>query len=131
MPGLGCVDPPAAPAHERPRRRVDPSEVRSLPITVWGLQATKEPELHHRLVEAGLVHGTAWPWSLDLEFFRSTVPQQRDRVFVVADRAVPDLAAGDVDVSFFRFHAVPPLGAPLARPGPLVAKTSSFVRYLR
>ena len=35
--------------------------------------------------------------------------EQRDRVLVVADRAVPDLAAGDVDSPFFCFHAAPSL----------------------
>ena len=70
---------------ERARRGVDASEVRSLPITVWSLQGTKGPELHLGLVEAGLVHGSGRPWPLDLEFFRSTAPQQRDRVFAGGD----------------------------------------------
>ena len=70
---------------ERARRGVDASEVRSLPITVWSLQGTKGPELHLSLVEGGLVHGSGRPWPLDLEFFRSTALQQRDRIFAGGD----------------------------------------------
>jgi hypothetical protein len=70
---------------ERARRAVDAAGVRSLPIKAWSLQGTKGPELHTSLLKAGVVHGCGRPWPLDLEFFRSTVPQQPDRVFAGGD----------------------------------------------
>jgi len=70
---------------EGKRRRVDPSGVRSLPITVWGLHEMKGVELRQSLVDAGLVRGGPWPWPIDLEFFRSTATPQPDRIFAGGD----------------------------------------------
>ena len=70
---------------ERERRGVDPSEVRSLPIRVWGLQGRTGRELNLSLVQAGLVEGSGRPWPLDLDFFRSTATPAPDRVFAGGD----------------------------------------------
>jgi hypothetical protein len=70
---------------ERERRGVAPSELQSLPITAWGLQGMTGRELNLSLVQAGVARGAGRPWPLDLEFFRSKVAPQPDRVFAGGD----------------------------------------------
>ena len=72
---------------EQARRGIDASRIRALPLEVWSLGGQAGTELPLTLVNVGLERGAGHPWPMDLEFFRSGVRPQPDRVFAGGDSA--------------------------------------------
>src|SRR5262249_35730052 len=70
---------------EQPRRGIDAQRLRQLPVRLWGLLTQGGTQFSPDLVRAGLERGVASPWPMDLEFFRSDVRPQPDRVFAGGD----------------------------------------------
>ena len=66
---------------ERTRRGPEASRIRGESIQVWSTFGKSDPKFKQPFVEAGLERTRDHAWPMDLEFFRSTVKSQANRLF--------------------------------------------------